>query len=68
MRPGIAAYFARRGASPDKVAHAIADAIMRNTAVVPVGADAWFIYVGKRLAPHLSAWVAAQGRKRARAL
>jgi NAD(P)-dependent dehydrogenase (short-subunit alcohol dehydrogenase family) len=64
MRPGVASHFARRGASPDKVAHAIANAILGDRAVVPVGADAWLAYLGKRAAPRLSGWVAAQVRKR----
>ena len=68
MRPRLATFFARRGYPPEKVARAIAQAIERNTPVVPVGADAWFAYLGKRAAPRLSRWVNRQIEKRSSAL
>ncbi len=55
MRAPAAEQFARRGRAPDHVAHAIVRAIKQNTAVVPVGAEAWIAYFGKRAAPELTA-------------
>ncbi len=66
MRPRLVDYFAREGASPDKVARAIVSAIASNAAVVPVGPDAWAAYLGKRAAPRLWRWVTRQVEKRAR--
>jgi NAD(P)-dependent dehydrogenase (short-subunit alcohol dehydrogenase family) len=57
QRAPIAEQFDTRGRSPDAVAKAIVGAIRGNTAVVPVGAEAWIAYAGKRAAPGLTARV-----------
>jgi NAD(P)-dependent dehydrogenase (short-subunit alcohol dehydrogenase family) len=57
MRAPVAAQFARRGREPQDVAQAIVRAIRRDTAVVPVGAEAWLAYLGKRAAPGLTAQI-----------
>jgi NAD(P)-dependent dehydrogenase (short-subunit alcohol dehydrogenase family) len=57
MRGPTAEHFARRGRGPDSVARAIVRAIRRDTPVVPVGAEAWLAYLGKRAAPRLTARV-----------
>lgn len=41
----------RRG--PERVAQAIVSAVERNRAVVPVNGEAWFAWLGKRVAPGL---------------
>jgi NAD(P)-dependent dehydrogenase (short-subunit alcohol dehydrogenase family) len=43
--------FARRGHPPSKVADAIVDAIRRQRAVVPVGAEAWVAWMLRGLVP-----------------
>jgi NAD(P)-dependent dehydrogenase (short-subunit alcohol dehydrogenase family) len=43
--------FSRRGHPPDKVAAAIVDAVARDRAVVPVGAEAWIGWAVKGLVP-----------------
>lgn len=68
LRPRMAAFFARRGRPPTTVARAIVRAIERDTAVVPVGVDAWLSYVGKRAAPRAWGWLGREFRKRARTL
>lgn len=50
----VAAAFAARGASPAIVASAILDAIEHNTAVRPVGKDAWAIAALTRMAPQIT--------------
>jgi NAD(P)-dependent dehydrogenase (short-subunit alcohol dehydrogenase family) len=55
MRPGAAATFRRRGRAPEQVARAVLHAIAGNVAVVPVGAEAWAAWIGKRVAPELTA-------------
>jgi NAD(P)-dependent dehydrogenase (short-subunit alcohol dehydrogenase family) len=57
-RAPVAEQFHTHGRSPNAVAKAILGAIRRNTAVVPVGAEAWLAYVGKRAAPRLTERVA----------
>jgi NAD(P)-dependent dehydrogenase (short-subunit alcohol dehydrogenase family) len=54
MRLRVADEFERRGRAPDAVAKAILGAIRRDSAVVPVGADAWIAYLCKRAAPGLT--------------
>jgi NAD(P)-dependent dehydrogenase (short-subunit alcohol dehydrogenase family) len=51
LRPALASHFSRRGQPPENVARAIVKAIKQNTAVVPVGGEAWVSYLGKRAAP-----------------
>jgi NAD(P)-dependent dehydrogenase (short-subunit alcohol dehydrogenase family) len=58
MRAPAAERFARRGRGPHYVASAIVRAIRRDTAVVPVGAEAWLAYIGKRAAPGLTERIA----------
>jgi len=60
MRGTVAETFRRRGHEPELVARAVVRAIEHDNAVVPVGAEAWFAYVGKRVAPGLTA---ALGRR-----
>jgi NAD(P)-dependent dehydrogenase (short-subunit alcohol dehydrogenase family) len=50
----------RRGHSPERVARAILRAVRHDLAVVPVGPEAWAAWLGKRLAPRLTAF--ATGR------
>jgi NAD(P)-dependent dehydrogenase (short-subunit alcohol dehydrogenase family) len=66
LRPRMAAYFAQRGRPPAMVARAIARAIEKNTAVVPVGVDAWFSYLGKRAVPQVWGWLGREFEKRAK--
>lgn len=66
-RGGIAKTFETRGRSPDAVAKAVLHAIEKNVAVVPVGAEAWVGWFGKRLAPGLTAKVAQRVEKMSRA-
>ncbi len=66
LRPRMASLFAQRGHSPAKVARAIVKAIERNTAVVPVGVDAWFSYLGKRALPGVWGLIGRTMEKRAR--
>ncbi len=54
MRAPTAEHFRRRGRGPQSVAQGIVRAIRRGTAVVPVGAEAWIAYLGKRAAPGLT--------------
>jgi NAD(P)-dependent dehydrogenase (short-subunit alcohol dehydrogenase family) len=66
MRSRAADTFAQRGLPPERVARAILGAIRRDTAVVPVGRDAWAGYVGKRLLPGVTARVSEHVERRAR--
>jgi NAD(P)-dependent dehydrogenase (short-subunit alcohol dehydrogenase family) len=52
-RAPVTAQFARRGRKPAEVARAIVRAVRRDTALVPVGAEAWLAYAAKRAAPSL---------------
>jgi NAD(P)-dependent dehydrogenase (short-subunit alcohol dehydrogenase family) len=72
MRTQVAETFRRRGHEPELVARAIVRAIKSDTAVVPVGTEAWLGYVGKRVAPGLTTMIgqriermAKNGRPRA---
>ena len=49
--------FRRRGHPPEDVARAVLRAIKHNTAVVPVGPEAWVGYIAKRVSPALIAMV-----------
>jgi NAD(P)-dependent dehydrogenase (short-subunit alcohol dehydrogenase family) len=54
MRPRTAKTFAKRGRPPEEVARAVLRAIRSNVAVVPVGAEAWASWIGKRISPWLT--------------
>lgn len=43
--------YRKRNYGPEKVAEAIAEAVIHNRAVVPVSPEAWVLYAGKRLLP-----------------
>ena len=68
MRGKAVETFATRGRSPDQVAKAVLRAIDHDTAVVPVGAEAWAMWIGKRVAPGVTAKLGAAAAKRARTL
>jgi NAD(P)-dependent dehydrogenase (short-subunit alcohol dehydrogenase family) len=51
LRATVAETFRRRGQDPSKVANAIIDALGRDVAVRPVGADAWTAWGLTRMAP-----------------
>ncbi len=59
-------FFARRGHSPEKVARAIVRSIRRDDAVVPVGAEAWASWIGKRVAPDMMSLVGRRIEQRAK--
>ncbi|HTL32057.1 MAG TPA: SDR family NAD(P)-dependent oxidoreductase [Kofleriaceae bacterium] len=63
-RKKVASTFKERGASPDKVAAAILDAVHTNPAVRPVGADAVVISALQRLAPRALARIGGQLQRR----
>ena len=66
MRAGVSKTFQTRGRSPDEVAKAVLRAIAKNVAVVPVGAEAWGAWLGKRFAPGLTSAVGKRVEKAAR--
>jgi NAD(P)-dependent dehydrogenase (short-subunit alcohol dehydrogenase family) len=66
MRAGVADTFQKRGRAPEQVAAAILNAITKDVAVVPVGAEAWFAWMGKRFAPGLTESVGRRVEKAAR--
>ena len=66
LRGGIAKTFESKGRSPDEVARAVLHAIEKNVAVVPVGAEAWGAYLGKRFVPGLTAKLGQRIEKKAR--
>ena len=43
--------YRKRNYGPEKVAEAIAEAVIHNRAVVPVSPEAWVLYAGKRMLP-----------------
>lgn len=53
----------RRGHPPERVARAILRAIRRDIPVVPVWPEAWAAWLGKRLAPRLTALAARRVRR-----
>jgi hypothetical protein len=53
VRAATAQAFEKAGHPPELVARAIMNAIATNAAMVPVGAEAWAFYWGKRVAPSL---------------
>jgi hypothetical protein len=67
MRKKAVTTFATKGRSPDQVAKAVLHAIDHDTAVVPVGAEAWAMWLGKRVAPGVTSKVGAMAARRARA-
>jgi len=67
MRKGAVRTFRTRGRNPDQVARAILRAVVNNVAVVPVGAEAWVGWIGKRMAPGLVGAIGRRVEKMARA-
>jgi NAD(P)-dependent dehydrogenase (short-subunit alcohol dehydrogenase family) len=67
LRGTMAKTFHDKGRSPDEVARAILHAIRGNVAVVPVGAEAWVGWFGKRLAPGLVTKLGQRVEKMAKA-
>jgi len=66
MRVGVVDAFKRRGRPPEQVATAILRAIRHDVAVMPVGAEAWAGWIGKRVSPSLTSAVAKRVERRAR--
>jgi NAD(P)-dependent dehydrogenase (short-subunit alcohol dehydrogenase family) len=66
MRSGAVDAFHKRGRPPVQVATAILKAIRNDVGVMPVGAEAWVGWIGKRVSPSLTAAVAKRVEKRAR--
>jgi NAD(P)-dependent dehydrogenase (short-subunit alcohol dehydrogenase family) len=64
MRSTAAKTFHTRGHPPELVGHSILRAIRRNEAVVPVGAEAWASWIGKRVAPSVMSRVATEIERR----
>jgi NAD(P)-dependent dehydrogenase (short-subunit alcohol dehydrogenase family) len=54
-RAALIEMYRRRNYGPERVAANILKAVARNRAVAPVSAEAWLIYVLKRLAPNTTA-------------
>jgi NAD(P)-dependent dehydrogenase (short-subunit alcohol dehydrogenase family) len=67
MRTGVVEAFHKRGRPPEQVAAAILKAIRNDVAVMPVGAEAWAGWIGKRVSPSLTAALAKRVERRARA-
>jgi len=63
LREGAKKAFKRHGHPPEMVARAVLRAIRRDVAVVPVGAEAWAGWIGKRLSPTLAAFLAQRVEK-----
>jgi len=63
MRTGVVDAFRKRGRPPEQVAAAILKAIRNDVAVMPVGAEAWAGWIGKRVSPSLTAAVAKRVEK-----
>ena len=57
LQARVVELYKKRGYGPEKVASVILDAVARKRGVVPVTAEAWFLYAAKRIAPSLSARV-----------
>lgn len=66
VRGSTQEFFERRGHKPEKVARAIVRAIKRDEAVVPVGAEAWATWIGKRVAPDVMGMVGRRLEQRAK--
>jgi NAD(P)-dependent dehydrogenase (short-subunit alcohol dehydrogenase family) len=66
MRGPVVRTFQRRGRPPEQVARAVLRGIRGNEAVVPVGAEAWAAWIGKRFAPALTARVGRRVERMAR--
>jgi NAD(P)-dependent dehydrogenase (short-subunit alcohol dehydrogenase family) len=65
-RSSVAKTFEKRGHPPEMVARAVLRAVRRDEAVVPVGAEAWASWFGKRLAPSVMAHVTRRIEKMAK--
>jgi NAD(P)-dependent dehydrogenase (short-subunit alcohol dehydrogenase family) len=66
MRKGVVEAFHRRGRAPEQVAAGVLRAIKHDVAVVPVGAEAWAGWIGKRLSPGLTSFVGRRLERAAR--
>jgi NAD(P)-dependent dehydrogenase (short-subunit alcohol dehydrogenase family) len=66
MRSRTAQTFAKRGRAPEEVARAVLRAIRGDVAVVPVGAEAWASWIGKRISPWLTTQVGRRIEQMAR--
>jgi NAD(P)-dependent dehydrogenase (short-subunit alcohol dehydrogenase family) len=66
MRSGVVDAFRKRGRPPEQVANAILKAIRSDVAVMPVGAEAWVGWIGKRVSPSLTSLVAKRVEKAAK--
>ncbi|HEY3819617.1 MAG TPA: SDR family NAD(P)-dependent oxidoreductase [Polyangiaceae bacterium] len=66
LRDGAVKTFRKRGHPPERVARAVLRAIRRDVAVVPVGPEAWAGWLGKRIAPGLTAMAGRRMEKLAR--
>jgi NAD(P)-dependent dehydrogenase (short-subunit alcohol dehydrogenase family) len=56
-RRALQDFYDRRGLAPEMVAKAIAGAAESGKAMVPVSAEAWLLYMTKRLAPSALPWL-----------
>lgn len=56
-RRALQDFYDRRGLAPEMVAKAIAGAAESGKALVPVSAEAWLLYMTKRLAPSALPWL-----------
>ena len=63
-REQMIAFYRRRNYGPERVAEKILKAVGRNAAVAPVSPEAWAMYVMKRLAPGLTAWINRKAAER----
>ena len=63
-REKVAEAFRKRNYGPEKVAEAIASAVVTNKGFVPVGPEAWVLYALKRVSPRLVARLMRAGRER----
>lgn len=59
-RTRLAATYAKRGYTAERVAHNILRTVDRNRAVAPIAAEAHVMYVLSRIAPPLARWVATR--------
>ena len=64
IRDRVSKLYEQRNYGPERVALAIAHAVVRNRAVVPVTSEAWAAYYVKRAAPGLTPWLGRAIRSR----
>jgi NAD(P)-dependent dehydrogenase (short-subunit alcohol dehydrogenase family) len=65
-RERMAAVYARRNYTPERVARALLRAVQRNRAVAPISPEAWAFYYLKRLAPGAVRAMMGFGERRSR--